>query len=987
MWHLFGSSKPRQIFQNSRESGIPRLYTERHISTADHRYWVQFTTMFLSAEDVFASLNVQDVRKVVEDAPENIVTLVDVLTLHLESLVNDPSFSPLPPSNSGGWNALFTTSATVPKAPDNRDRHQEALNCFRVLSRIIPIIYEAGTLDKCDTDITDLEQSALWSSKTRAMRMRANKNAQKSLVPTESKDSDDTSSTEGQFILTDGDDSILDPLSDPILDVTESIPCTGHALIMTLMELLFHSGFTMPWTEEQFIESNNSDISRVHFTIWEAGIGSPVDLENTTHEHILRRTELMRLLLVLLAKPMYVTKEALCTLGMQALEFMTCELERPVVLSFLCSLLNTVANYRQAERWKMFGADVVRDTYTSLCLEILCVLLSYQPASHNSNLFLFYARKLYRESDFLFLMNGAGKLFRESMAVTNGPFEMSGARSTFVKAPEEHVSEMLAVIWTLLRTNNKLCETVTQSPRIAFDMLSWLLYVALSNKCAPATLGQAQLAIFLLQDLSSYKDFAKFLSKPNSIESITIPAYLLRQQGTLALDVLIEGSYLLITASSGHLTPLYTSILLILYNTSPYWQGISAASASRLEQLLHQLASPKFLLSDPNHPYLLGLFLDTLSRVVQYNYSSNVHLVYILVRSAHVIERTHSFKLNSALSMIYFAREHARNHLRQKELPPTPSEDADNTNTNKNNQNILSDKPEKGTFDQNDHSDKTAESVNESDKESLEGTKDGSEKRGNIFESKVIEKEDCAADPEIKDKVTKESVHDGEKEQDSSRIDVPVTYVSEQTAFMETETTELPQLPLSQSVEPLSKAQLDHIAATIGKNGFVPTQEWIDTWLPTLKFDVLDPLLEYLVPRVNEFCAADPSVSSGSFAHEQVLAFFLREQSPSHVIPSAPVPQAWTFEWTKQSDIWLQSYIWGLIYAVGVTPLAIWLDTRTHLFEVQVEQPAETATSRAIQSFSSLTSSVLSQMSFFAENPVSTSAEPLVTNPQPSTSQ
>lgn len=981
MWHVFGSSKPKEIFQNSRESGIPRLYTERHISTADYRYWVQFTTLFSSAEDVFSSLKVQDVRKVVEDAPENIVTLVDVLTLHLESLVNDPSFSPLPPSSSGGWNALFTTSATVPKAPDSRDRHQEALNCFRVLSRIIPIIYEAGSLDKCDTDITDLEHSALWSSKTRAMRMRANKNAQKSLVPADPKGIDDTSSTEGQFILTDGDDSLWDPLSDPVLDATESIPSTGHALIMTLMELLFHSGFTMPWTEEQFIESNNSDISRVHFTIWEAGIGSPVDLENTTHEHILRRTEIMRLLLILLSKPMYVTKETLCTSSMQALEFMTCELERPVVLSFLCSLLNTVANYRQAERWKILGADAVRDTYTSLCLEMLCVLLSYQPASKNSNLFLFYARKLYRESDFLFLMNGTGKIFRESMAVTSGAFEMNNGRSTFVKAPEEHVSEMLVVIWTLIRTNSKLCETVTQSPRIAFDMLSWLLYVALSNKCSPATLGQAQLAIFMLQDLSSYKDFAKFLSKPNSIESISIPVHLLRQQGTLALDVLIEGTYLLITGSSGHLTPLYSSILLILYNTSPFWQGISAASASRLEQLLHQLASPKFLLSDPSHPYLLGLFLETLSRVVQYNYSSNVHLVYILVRSAHIIERTHSFKLNSALSMTYFAREHAKNHVKLKDLPPTPSEETYHMNTKSDHENTLSCQTEEGRVEHNGYSKETAESVNGSDKRNMESTENNLGKEEIASQGKDIGK-DRAANPENSDKVAKEVAQGEEKDQDMSKTDVPATEVPEQTAFMETETTETPALSSLLSSGPLSKAELDHVALTIGKNGFVPTQEWIDTWLPTINFDVLDPLLEYLVPRVNEFCAADPSVSSGSFAHEQVLAFFLREQSPLHVIPPAPAPQICTFEWTNQSDVWLQSYIWGLIYAVGVTPLAIWLDTRTHLFEVQVEQPAETAAGRAIQSFSTLTSSVLSQMSFFAKKPASANMEPLGADPQ-----
>ena len=379
-------------------------------------------------------------------------------------------------------------------------------------------------------------------------------------------------------------------------------------------------------------------------------------------------------------------------------------------------------------------------------------------------------------------------------------------------------------------------------------------------------------------------------------------------------------------------------------------------------------------------PYLLGLFLETLSRVVQYNYSSNVHLVYILVRSAHIIERTHSFKLNSALSMIYFAREHAKNHVKLKELPPTPSEETYHMNTKWDHENSLSCQTEEGRVDHNGHSKETAESVNESDKRSVESTESNLEK-GIASEGKVVGK-DRAADHENNDNVAKEAAQAEEKDQDMGRIDVPATEVPEQTAFMETEMTETPALPSILSSGPLSKAQLDHVALTIGKNGFVPTQEWIDTWLPTINFDVLDPLLEYLVPRVNEFCAADPSVSSGSFAHEQVLAFFLREQSPLHVIPPAPAPQVSTFEWTKQSDIWLQSYIWGLIYAVGVTPLAIWLDTRTHLFEVQMEQAAETATGKAIQSFSSLTSSVLSQMSFFAKKPASTDVEPLGADPQ-----
>ena len=90
---IFGTNDARESFKHSSESGIARMYTERHISGADNRYWVQYTTIFNSTEDVFSTLSVQDLRRVAKDAPENLVTLVDVLTLHLESLVNDPNLS------------------------------------------------------------------------------------------------------------------------------------------------------------------------------------------------------------------------------------------------------------------------------------------------------------------------------------------------------------------------------------------------------------------------------------------------------------------------------------------------------------------------------------------------------------------------------------------------------------------------------------------------------------------------------------------------------------------------------------------------------------------------------------------------------------------------------------------------------------------------------------------------------------------------------
>lgn len=35
-----GTESAVKTFQTSELSGIPRLYTERHIPAADHRYWV-----------------------------------------------------------------------------------------------------------------------------------------------------------------------------------------------------------------------------------------------------------------------------------------------------------------------------------------------------------------------------------------------------------------------------------------------------------------------------------------------------------------------------------------------------------------------------------------------------------------------------------------------------------------------------------------------------------------------------------------------------------------------------------------------------------------------------------------------------------------------------------------------------------------------------------------------------------------------------------
>jgi len=950
---FFGRDTSKEEFKTSLEAGVPRLYTERHISAADHRFWAQFTTLFDSAEEVFTTLTLAELRRAATDAPENVVTLVEVLTMHLESLVNDPNFAPVPPNNPGGWGALFASTAP-PRRVDERDRQKEALNCCRVLSRIVPILYEYQTCVKEDTDIVNLELSALWTAKKRNGGVPSS-SMKRSIVRADTKSSEGDNSIDDQFILTDGNETMTDPLQDGTTEQntnTQEQPCTGYVLLMTLMELLFYSGFTMPWTEEQFVSAETSEISRVHFTIWEAGIGSPVDLSGATSEHLSRRTEVMRLLLVLFSKSMYIGPEKLMDTEKHALNFITMELDRPVVLSFLCSLFNTVSN-NQPDSWMPFSNHGHRGSYLSMCLQVLAVLLLHD-TPQDTNLFLFYTKKLYRENDFAFLMNGFERYFKSSMDVSQGPFETRNVESTFVKTAEEHISEVLVILWVMTRHNDAFRNFVTKSAHWCTRLLSWLLFVALSNKTHLPTLRQAQISVFLLQDLSAEKRFGENLSIPGTMDHVTLSVRLVRRSGTVALDCLMDGIYFLIFTSSGHLAPIYSNMLLILYNTAPYWKHMSVVSASRLERLLEQFTSPKFLLSNPYHPKLLSLLLDTFSRAIQSHPTENVQLLYVLARSAGLIERMRYFNFEDAILSIHEAWEHAKREgskLKQlPETPPPPQTPSKNSVLPKPNE---SEQP-KERVDISPVMTKASDFENATEIQSKDGQDEHPLATDEQEEHQAKEVNSVDAKPlELKSDAEEHRLRSTAPSQSNS----PPTG-STHTTSSNADSTISEQPPHSPN---LNQEKLE-LAQLVGKDGFVPTHEWVESWVHTLDFTVIMPMLSHLVPRLNEFCA-NPNVSQSANAHEQVLAF-LREESQSEWQFRSELSDAVPFQWTEQSYIWIQSYIWGLVFSIGLIPLSIWLDTRTALFQVQIDSPPENSVNGAIEAVTTLTTSILSQLPF-----------------------
>ncbi|KAI8833717.1 high-temperature-induced dauer-formation protein-domain-containing protein [Chytridium lagenaria] len=106
------------------------LYEQRNLSASDDQFWSKFYQLPETPEDVFNLFSSKDIRRVRDTASENLETIA--------SKVSDRLFK-------------FIASTTVPTKDDIRD----ALNCCRILTRILPFVFETGN--------ADLEEKIFWT--------------------------------------------------------------------------------------------------------------------------------------------------------------------------------------------------------------------------------------------------------------------------------------------------------------------------------------------------------------------------------------------------------------------------------------------------------------------------------------------------------------------------------------------------------------------------------------------------------------------------------------------------------------------------------------------------------------------------------------------------------------------------------------------------------------------------------------------------------
>lgn len=233
-----------------------------------------------SSEDIFSLFAPADVRRTRDNALENLESLIRTTTDRLFMLRHHPSF-PDPEL-----------------APD-----REALNCVRVLTRVLPFVYEKEALQQW-------EEELFWTSRRKPTR---------------------TSSIANEVLF----DGVQDPQSKPPAEEFEDAKPLAEELIDTLLDLLFFSDLTVPQAPQ--------GKPKVTYAIWQSGVGCNTSIP-TTREHESNRCEILRLLLTLASHSMYLSPNVLPQQGTRALTYMCSNSDKQVVLSVLCSLLNTVSH-------------------------------------------------------------------------------------------------------------------------------------------------------------------------------------------------------------------------------------------------------------------------------------------------------------------------------------------------------------------------------------------------------------------------------------------------------------------------------------------------------------------------------------------------------------------------------------------------------------------------------------------------------------------
>lgn len=343
-----------------------------------------------------------------------------------------------------------------------------------MLTRILPFLYEADHLEVWEDKLFWAKRKTRWKGKTAKPE-----------------------------ILFDDSQKDDDPAPETVEQLEDARPL-GEELVDTLIDLSFYVGFTLAPTER----SKN----RVTYAIWQKGVGCNT-ATGSSKELESNRTEVLRLLLTLSSKALYMPAHILPTKGVKAVTYITTCPDKQLVLSLLCSQLNTALNYSQAN-WRVPYDHVVykdpRQILVSYCLQFLLVLVVYSIPEDGKkpppkNYFRHWLGRIHRPQDFEFLADGMARTLKQPLQGIASYLPRSQ------KSPKWD-SEMIMLFWETLQCNKRFRSFIIDTDR-GHEFMNLILFYATEYKMEPSKQGVVRMCAFVLQTLSTEPNFGKLLNQ------------------------------------------------------------------------------------------------------------------------------------------------------------------------------------------------------------------------------------------------------------------------------------------------------------------------------------------------------------------------------------------------------------------------------------------------------------------------------------------
>nr|XP_057923342.1 protein HID1b isoform X2 [Doryrhamphus excisus] len=559
-----GSSGSKLHF---RKAVIQLTTRTQPVEATDNTFWDQFWAYTsTTVQDVFALVPAAEIRAVREESPSNLATLCYKA---VEKLVQSAARG----------------------CPSEKD-HQLVLNCTRLLTRVLPFIYE-------DADW----RGFFWSTVPGVAR----------------------SGREEEGVDDEGR-----PLAE--------------SLLLAIADLLFCPDFTIK-KNHQGVGVDVEFIDSCEY-IWEAGVGfSQSPPLNSAHDR--NRVELLKLLLTCFSEVLYLPPPA----SDNAWVAFFCSSANRHALPLFTSLLNVVCAYDPAGYgipYNHFLFSDRRELLVEQALQVLIVALEQRtslPSAVDSivapsggeepdsssleNLFVNYLSRIHREEDLSFILKGLSRLLNNPLVQTYLP--QSSKKIHFHQ-------ELLILFWKFCNLNKKFFFFVLKSSDV-LDLLIPILFFLNEGRADQSAVGLVHMGVFILLLLSGERNFGVRLNKPFTLRvPMDIPVF----SGTHA-DLLVVIFHRIMTSGHQRLLPLFDCLLTIIVNISPYLKSLSMVASQKLLHLLEVFSSPQFLFTAVHNHQLVFFLLEIFNNIIQYQFDGNSNLVYTLIWKRNVFHHLANF--------------------------------------------------------------------------------------------------------------------------------------------------------------------------------------------------------------------------------------------------------------------------------------------------------------------------------------------------------